>query len=396
MNVASAESRYALLIANQNYPTPQKDLNIFGALETPVQEMREFAKVLRDYNFEVTEIANANSDDMSVAINQFTSKLQPGDVGLFYYAGHGVQVDGNNYLIPVQKKFADAVEVKNGAYLAQSAIDKLSRSNARVKLVFLDSCRNQLLIKEKGRGFSDPGFAKMDAEGVVISYATGLGKIAADNITYTSQLIKAIRDNESERIEIVLSEAQELTAQATGGQQIPWYEKGMVGKFCFGTCGKKSTSDDELARLREENARLRNTNILPPEVTPPQQGKSFRDKKIEQKVGDCSESRIIGKLTRLEGTPAGEAGGGEVVVLLENKIGLYILTVPSIKPSINQDKYMYSTSDFIKGDRVKLCLISIPEDCPPGDDRGKTYSVTNYKNKKIFTGVDSWHSCGGA
>ncbi len=102
---------------------------------------------------------------------------------LFYYAGHGVQAEGNNYLIPVNKKFADATDVKNGAYLAQSAIDKLSGSSARVKLVFLDSCRNQLLIKEKGRGFSDPGFAKMDAEGVVISYATGLGKIAADNIT---------------------------------------------------------------------------------------------------------------------------------------------------------------------------------------------------------------------
>jgi len=199
-----------------------------------------------------------------------------------------VQAEGNNYLIPVNKKFADATDVKNGAYLAQSAIDKLSGSSARVKLVFLDSCRNQLLLKEKGRGFSDPGFAKMDAEGVVISYATGLGKIAADNITYTSQLIKAIRDNESERIEIVLSEAQELTAQATGGQQIPWYEKGMVGRFCFGTCGKpepvkpepvKEDNSAELERLRKENERLRNANLLPPEVTPPptKSGQSFRD-----------------------------------------------------------------------------------------------------------------------
>jgi formylglycine-generating enzyme required for sulfatase activity len=292
MNVANAESRYALLLANQNYPTAQKDLNIFGELETPVREMREFAKVLRDYNFEVTEIADANLDDMSVAINRFTRKLQQGDVGLFYYAGHGVQVEGNNYLIPVNKKFADAVEVKNGAYLAQNAIDKLSGSSARVKLVFLDSCRNQLLMKEKGRGFSDPGFAKMDAKGVVISYATGLGEIAADNITYTSQLIKAIRDNQSERIEIVLSEAQELTAQATGGQQIPWYEKGMVGRFCFGTCGKpepakQEDNSAELEQLRKENEQLRKAGILPPEVTPPptKPGQSFRDKLKDGSMG---------------------------------------------------------------------------------------------------------------
>ncbi len=287
MNVASAESRYALLIANQNYPTPQKDLNIFGALETPVQEMREFAKVLRDYNFEVTEIANANSDDMSVAINQFTSKLQPGDVGLFYYAGHGVQVDGNNYLIPVQKKFADAVEVKNGAYLAQSAIDKLSRSNARVKLVFLDSCRNQLLLKEKGRGFGDPGFAKMDAKGIVISYGAALGKIAADNITYTSQLIKAIQAHANQPIEVVLSEAQELTAQATGDQQTPWYEKGMVGKFCFGTCGEQENTA-ELERLRRENKLLKQqqANVQPSIVTSSiQLGKSFRDRLKDGSLG---------------------------------------------------------------------------------------------------------------
>ena len=105
MNVANAESRYALLIANQNYPTPQKDLNIFGALETPVSEMRELSKVLQDYDFTVTEVKDADLDEMSSAINRFVGKLQPGDVGLFYYAGHGVQAEGNNYLIPVDKKF---------------------------------------------------------------------------------------------------------------------------------------------------------------------------------------------------------------------------------------------------------------------------------------------------
>jgi len=267
----NAEPRYALLIANQNYPKVEQDVNIFGKLETAVNEMQGLAKVLRSYGFNVTEVADADSETMSKAINQFISSLQAGDVGLLYYAGHGVQVDMQNYLIPVNKKFADAIDVKHGAYLAQSAIEKLSRSNAQVKLVFLDSCRNHLPVKDKSRGFNERGFAKMDAKGVVISYATGLGEIANDEITYTSQLIKAIQAHANQPIEVVLSEAQELTAQATGDRQTPWYEKGMVGKFCFGTCGRKSASDDELERLREENERLRqqSTNAGQPVMIEP-------------------------------------------------------------------------------------------------------------------------------
>jgi len=149
-----------------------------------------------------------------------------------------------------------------------------------------------LPVKDKSRGFNERGFAKMDAKGVVISYATGLGEIANDEITYTSQLIKAIQAQANQPIEVVLSEAQELTAQATGDRQTPWYEKGMVGKFCFGTCGRKSASDDELERLREENERLRNANLLPPEKIP----QIINDK-------DCREykTRIDGKQEEIYG-----------------------------------------------------------------------------------------------
>ncbi len=254
----NAEPRYALLIANQDYPTTdEQDVNIFGDLDNPVQEMQELAKVLLNYQFNVTMAANIDSSAMSKVINQFVSQLQDGDVGLLYYAGHGVQVEENNYLIPVNTNFADVTDVKRDAYLAQSAIDKLSRSSARVKLVFLDSCRNHLPVKDKSREFNKRGFAKMDAKGVVISYGAALGESAGDEITYTSQLIQAIQTHPNEPIEVVLSEAQTLTYRKTGKRQTPWYEKGMVGEFCFGICGKKSTSEDELEQLRRENKLLR-------------------------------------------------------------------------------------------------------------------------------------------
>jgi uncharacterized protein YecT (DUF1311 family) len=116
---------------------------------------------------------------------------------------------------------------------------------------------------------------------------------------------------------------------------------------------------------------------------------------LPKKVGDCIESFITKKSTRFEGSVPGEPGG-EVVVSLENGISLYVLTVYEIPSSVNTDKYMYSTPDFVKGDKIKLCLVSLPKNCPPGDERGKTYSVFNYRSKRGFTGVDSWHSCGGA
>jgi uncharacterized protein len=116
---------------------------------------------------------------------------------------------------------------------------------------------------------------------------------------------------------------------------------------------------------------------------------------LSLKVGDCIDSKIVGKFTRFEGAVAGE-GGGEVIVELEKKVGLYLQSVAGLSENANQDKYMYSTADFSKGDKVKLCLVALPDNCPPGDDRGKVYSVTNYKNKKSFVGIDSWHSCGGA
>jgi uncharacterized protein YecT (DUF1311 family) len=113
------------------------------------------------------------------------------------------------------------------------------------------------------------------------------------------------------------------------------------------------------------------------------------------RVGDCADSVIAGKETRFQGTTPGEAGG-ELFVRLGNGLTLYLIDVSLNPPPESADRYMYSTSDFAIGDRVRVCLTSLPQDCPPGDDRGKQYSVLNYKNQLSFNGVDSWHTCGGA
>lgn len=111
--------------------------------------------------------------------------------------------------------------------------------------------------------------------------------------------------------------------------------------------------------------------------------------------GDCVDTKIVGKHTRFEGAVPGK-NGGEVFVALANQVNLYLTAIPQLSPDSNPDAYMARTKDFAIGDRVRLCLVSLPEDCPPGDDRGKIYSVTNSKNQLSFTGVDAWHRCGGA
>ncbi len=116
---------------------------------------------------------------------------------------------------------------------------------------------------------------------------------------------------------------------------------------------------------------------------------------LPKKVGKCVDSFVDEKTTRFEDAVPGEAGG-EVNISFANGLGVYITDVPYLSPNDNPDKHLYHSQDFIKGDKVKICLIAVPVECPPGDDRGKVYSVTNYKNKKSFKGIDSWHSCGGA
>jgi uncharacterized protein len=115
---------------------------------------------------------------------------------------------------------------------------------------------------------------------------------------------------------------------------------------------------------------------------------------LPKRIGSCIDVKIISKNTRFEDAVAGEVGG-EVYVIVEG-VGLYVQSVPHLIEGENTDKYMFTTDDFSKGDKVALCLKELPKDCPPGDDRGKVYKVTNFKNKKSFIGVDSWHLCGGA
>lgn len=116
---------------------------------------------------------------------------------------------------------------------------------------------------------------------------------------------------------------------------------------------------------------------------------------LPQRLNSCVDNIIVGKTTRFPGAKVGELGG-EILVLTGNHLGFYVVSVDGLADEQNTDKYMFKTKNFALKDKVKICLNYIPADCPADDDRGKHYSITNYKNHKSFIGTPNWHSCGGA
>ncbi|MCP4699094.1 MAG: SUMF1/EgtB/PvdO family nonheme iron enzyme [Gammaproteobacteria bacterium] len=240
---AHAEERVALLIGNGAYP---RHAGLFGPLKNPVTDAGDMAKVLRKYGFRISGVAlDANRREMEEAVDKFIDALPKNGTGLFYYSGHGVQVEDMNYLIPTGGKFKDGGDVKYQAVNANWILDKMERSGARMNIVILDSCRERLPLESKG--FQSKGFGQMGAVGAIISYASSLGSAAwgdskRRNSIYTEKLLEAMRNGGGLRIEQVFKKARAAVAETTKFKQVPWTGNGLIGDFCFGGCGDEKES----------------------------------------------------------------------------------------------------------------------------------------------------------
>ena len=163
---ADSRARVALVIGNSKYAE--------SPLKNPVNDARAMARTLRKLGFEVEEKTDLGYIAMNKAVEGFGKKLKPGGVGLFYYAGHGIQVGGANYLVPVDADIEDENEVRFKAVDAGLVLAKMEQSRGDVNLVVLDACRNNPLarsFRSAGRGL-----ANMDApSGSIIAYATSPG-----------------------------------------------------------------------------------------------------------------------------------------------------------------------------------------------------------------------------
>ena len=166
-----AERRVALVIGNASYKS--------APLQNPVNDSRGVARALRSLGFEVIERQNLSREAFSGVVREFGDKLRGATVGLFYFAGHGLQVKGRNFLVPVDADIAREVEVQYRSFDVGEVLDKMDSARTPVNLVVLDACRNNPFARSFKS--SQSGLAQMDAPaGTLIAFATAPGSVAQD------------------------------------------------------------------------------------------------------------------------------------------------------------------------------------------------------------------------
>ena len=219
--------RVALVIGNSNYRS--------SPLKNPANDAHAMASSLRRLGFDVDEKTDLGYIEMNKSIENFGKKLRNGGVGLFYYAGHGMQVNGANYLIPVDGQIEDENEVRFKAVDAGLVLAKMEQAKSDVNLVVLDACRDNPFSRSF-RSISH-GLASMDApSGTFIAYATAPGKTAADgtgkNGLYTAELVKVL-ETPGIPLEQVFKRTLKAVREKSGNKQTPWVASNLEGEFYF-------------------------------------------------------------------------------------------------------------------------------------------------------------------
>jgi formylglycine-generating enzyme required for sulfatase activity/uncharacterized caspase-like protein len=223
---ASGEKRVALVIGNAAYPG-------VAGLKNPANDARDIAAKLKKLGFDVTVRTDVRYREMLRSLTEFGDKVQTGTEALFFYAGHGMQVRGKNYLIPIDAEIRNEGSVSSEAVDVDQLLDKLSP--ARLSVVILDACRNNPFERRfRGNG---QGLAQINAPtGTLIAYATAPGKVAADgdgrNGLYTSELLSAM-DVPGIKIEDVFKRVRTNVVKKSGDAQTPWESSSLTGDFYF-------------------------------------------------------------------------------------------------------------------------------------------------------------------
>lgn len=224
---ASADTREALVIGNGTYTT--------SPLRNPVNDARDMAEALERYGFQVTLGTDLGRREMRNLVRTFAGRIRGGGVSLFYYAGHGVQVDGRNFLIPVDAEIQQEFEIPDEALEAGSVLRAMEEAGNLLNVIVLDACRDNPFAR--GSRSATRGLARMSAPtGSIIAYATAPGQVAADgngrNGVYTKHLLTAMA-TQGAPLEQVFKRVRIDVQNETGGRQVPWEESSLTGDFYF-------------------------------------------------------------------------------------------------------------------------------------------------------------------
>jgi len=227
--------RTALVIGNADYTKAR-------ALANPANDAADIAKNLADLGFTVISGTNLDLKQMNDKVREFGDQLKAsGGVGLFYYAGHGIQVGGKNYLIPVDADIPREDEVDFNALNLDLVLRKMATANNGLNIVILDACRNNPFARSWSRGEEEGGLAQISAPtGTFIAYATSPDRTASDgngrNGLYTMELLKVLRQPNL-KIEEAFKQVTIAVDRASSGKQVPWTSSSLRGDFYFNAAG---------------------------------------------------------------------------------------------------------------------------------------------------------------
>ena len=226
--VLTPERRIALVIGNAAY--------LEQPLRNPRHDASDMVIALQEVGFVVSPVYDGDKRTMLEAIRAFRQQVRPGDVALFYYAGHGVQADGENYLIPVGARIDTPSDIEHEAVPVQRVLNSLIEAKANPSLIILDACRDNPYrsLRSLKRGLA--GFDASSLPGALIAYATSPGNVAFDgsdrNGLYTKHLLRQLR-KPGLGIQQMFLEVRVAVYQETAGKQTPWESVALTREFYF-------------------------------------------------------------------------------------------------------------------------------------------------------------------
>ena len=228
---SSAETRIALIIGNSNYASANLRLS------NPANDAAAMELALKNAGFQSIVKLNAKRVDFYRAVDEFSAKIirDPHSVGLFYYAGHGVQADGVNYLIPVDAQIQSTADLEANAFDVARVLRAMQAAQNEMNIVILDACRDNPLRRTRSTA---RGLARLDApSGTFIAYAAAPGQTAeegssGENGVFTGELLKAMA-LPNLPLEQMFKKVITGVKGATRGSQTPWFEASIQGDFYF-------------------------------------------------------------------------------------------------------------------------------------------------------------------
>lgn len=266
---AAAAPKAALVIGNGAYSSVTPLVN-------PANDADDMAAALGRIGYAVTLVKDGNLASMNDGLRAFLRDADRAESALVFYSGHGVQVKGRNYLIPIDARIGDELDLDTQTVSLDKLLELLDGVAPRVKIVILDSCRDNPLARTLVRGAGSRGLARIDldassAKGTLIAFSTSPGSVAQDgsgrNSPFTEALLAHVETPDLD-IRQMFGEVRADVDRSTQGAQTPWVNEAIIGAFAMtGQAGEpgRVTSVQPAAPPPEPEPRMAEAQVDPPE-----------------------------------------------------------------------------------------------------------------------------------